>query len=282
MSNEILNTGAANGNVPVMNTTSPNPLVNGMPILNNIHGNAASSVTMNSTPVAAPQPLGVNPLPAKVVPIHSSGTFQVPQNGSVSYGQPMGFNAPTAAAAFQAPAAATNGASAPVNSNGSPAVYLEGLNAGPGAIFPVSAPGPASGAFANPAGRTANINMSNVSSPGTNSLVNGAMYQQPESALPSQDWANQQQQQLRSQQLQSQRWQEQQSMGRQPVTMPPQNSPSWGTGSSGAPTGSRPGTSPTSVNPLEAYEKQRQQLDSEYNRTLQQLDRQSPSAMPQF
>lgn len=282
MSNEMLNAGAANGNVPVMNTTSPNSLVNGMPILNNIHGNAASSGTMNSTPVAAPQPPGVNPLPAKVVPIHSSGTFQAPQNGSVSYGQPMGFNAPTATAAFQTPAAAANGASAPVNSSGSPAVYLEGLNAGPGAIFPVSGPGPTSGAFANPAGRTANINMSNVSSPGTNSLVNGAMYQQPESALPSQDWANQQQQQLRSQQLQSQRWQEQQSMGRQPVTMPPQNSPSWGTGSSGAPTGSRPGPNPTSVNPLEAYEKQRQQLDSEYNRTLQQLDRQSPSAMPQF
>lgn len=282
MSNEMLNTGAANGNVPVMNTTSPNSLVNRMPILNNIHGNAASPGTINSTPVAAPQPLGINPLPAKVVPIHSSGTFQAPQNGSVSYGQPMGFNAPTPAAAFQAPAAATNGASAPVNSNGSPAVYLEGLNAGPGAIFPVSTPSPASGAFANPAGRTANINMSNVSSPGTNSLVNGAMYQQPESALPSQDWANQQQQQLRSQQLQSQRWQEQQSMGRQPVTIPPQNSPSWGTGSSGAPTGSRPVPSPTPVTPLEAYEKQRQQLDSEYNRTLQQLDRQSPSTMPQF
>ena len=282
MSNAILNTGAANGNAPVMKPTSPNSLVNGISILNNIHGNAASSGTMNSTPVAAPQPLGLNPLPAKVVPIHSSGTFQAPQNGSVSYGQPMGFNAPTAAAAFQAPAASANGASAQVNASGSPAVYLEGLNAGPGAIFPVSGPIPAGGAFANPAGRSANLNMDNVSSPGTNSMVNGAMYQQPESALPSQDWANQQQQQLRSQQLQSQRWQEQQSMGRQPVTMPPQNSPSWGTGSSGAPPGSGPGPRPTLVNPLEAYEKQRQQLDSEYNRTLRQLDRQSPSAMPQF
>ena len=282
MSNELLNTGAANGNAPVMKPTSPNSPVNGMPILNNIHGNAASSGTMNSNPVAAPQPLGFNPPPAKVVPIHSSGTFQAPQNGSVSYGQPMGFNAPTAAAAFQAPPASANGASAQVNSSGSPAVYVEGLNAGPGAIFPVSGQSPAGGAFANPAERTANLNMNNISSPGTNSMVNGAMYQQPESALPSQDWANQQQQQLRSQQLQSQRWQEQQSMGRQPVTMPPQNSPSWGTGSSGGPPGSWPGPRPTLVNPLEAYEKQRQQLDSEYNRTLQQLDRQSPSAVPQF
>jgi hypothetical protein len=36
------------------------------------------------------------------------------------------------------------------------------------------------------------------------------------------------------------------------------------------------------VNPLEAYEKQRQQLDSAYNRTLQQLDPHGLSAMPQF
>jgi hypothetical protein len=124
--------------------------------------------------------------------------------------------------------------------------------------------------------------MNNISSPGTNSMVNGAMYEQPGSALPSQDWANQQQQQLRAQQLQSQQWLEKQSMGRQPVNAPPQNSGSWGTGSYGANPGSLPASRPLAVNPLEAYEKQRQQLDSEYNRTLQQLDRQNPSAMPQF
>jgi hypothetical protein len=113
-------------------------------------------------------------------------------------------------------------------------------------------------------------------------MVNGAMYEQPGSALPSQDWANQQQQQLRAQQLQSQQWLEKQSMGRQPVSAPPQNSGSWGTGSYGANPGSLPASRPLAVNPLEAYEKQRQRLDSEYNRTLQQLDRQNPSAMPQF
>lgn len=282
MSHEMLNRGPANGNVSVMNPTSSTSLVNGMPLLNNSHGNAASSGPMNTVPVAAPQPLGLNPLPARVVPIHSSGTFQAPQNGSVSYGQPLGFNTPTATVAFQNPAASANGYSAPVSSSGSPAVYMDGLNAGPGAIFPVSGSSPAGGAFADPSGGTANLNMNNVSSPGSNSMVNGAMYQQPGSALPSQDWANQQQQQLRAQQLQSQRWQEQSAMSRPPVTAPPQNSPSWGTGSSGAPQSSVPGLRPAPVNPLEAYEKQRQTLDSEYNRTLQQLDRQSPTAMPQF
>jgi hypothetical protein len=124
--------------------------------------------------------------------------------------------------------------------------------------------------------------MNNVSSPGTNSMVNGAMYDQAGSALPSQDWGNQQQQQLRAQQLQSQRWLEQQSMGRQPVNAPPQSSASWGAGSYGGNPGSWPGSRPSVVNPLDAYEVQRQQLDTEYNRALQQLDRQSPSAMPQF
>jgi hypothetical protein len=109
-------------------------------------------------------------------------------------------------------------------------------------------------------------------------MVNGAMYEQPGSVLPSQDWGNQQQQQLRAQQLQSQRWQEQQSMGRWPVSQPQQDLTSWGAGSHGAGLVSRP----AAVNPLEAYEKQRQQLDSEYNRTLQQLDRRNTSTMPQF
>jgi Tfp pilus assembly protein PilF len=280
VSNDMMSSGAASSNSPVTTPSPQNSLVNVMSVHNNVYGNTLPSGTMNSNSVAAPQSPDLNPLPAIVVPIHSSGAFQAPQNGSVSYGQPMGFNAP-AATTSQAPVPSAKAYSAPVNSSGSPAVYLEGLNTGPGAIFPVSGSTPAVGTPANAAGGSANLNMNNVSSPGTNSMVNGAMYQQPESALPSQDWANQQQQQLRAQQLQSQRWQEQQAMGRQQGTAPPQNSPSWGTGSYGAP-GSSPGSRPAVVNPLEAYEKQRQQLDSEYNRTLQQLDRQSPSAMPQF
>jgi hypothetical protein len=280
MSNDMTSSGAANGNSPVMNTAPQNSLVNGMSAHNTVDGITLPSGTMSSNSVAAPQPPGLNPLPAKVVPIHSSGAFQAPQNSSLSYGQPMGFNAP-AAPTSRALVPSANAHSAPVSSSGSPAVYLEGLNAGPGAIFPVNGSTPAIGPPAIAAGGSANLNMNNVSSPGTNSMVNGAMYQQAESALPSQDWANQQQQQLRAQQLQSQRWQEQQAMGRPPGTAPPQHSPSWGTASYGAP-GSSPGSRQAVVNPLEAYEKQRQQLDSAYNRTLQQLDRQSPSAMPQF
>lgn len=280
MSSDMTSSGAASGNSPVMSPLPQNSIVNGMSVPNTVHGNTSPSGATNSNSVAAPQLPGLNPLPAKVVPIHSSGAFQAPQNGSVSYGQPMGFNTPAATTA-QAPFPSAKAYSPPVNSTGSPAVYLEGLNAGPGAIFPVSSSTPSVGTPANATAESANLNMNNVSSPGTNSMVNGAMYQQAESTLPSQDWANQQQQQLRAQQLQSQRWQEQQAMGRQPGTVPPQNSPSWGTGSYGAP-GAWPGSRPAVVNPLEAYEKQRQQLDSEYNRTLQQLDRQSPSAMPQF
>lgn len=284
MSNDLLNSGAALSSSPMINLPSQNSLSNGMSVQNNATSNAASTGIMNSNSVAAPQPAGLNPPRARVVPIHSSGAFQIPQNGSVSYGQPLGFNTPASTASYQSPVP-SNGYSPPANSGGSSRIYLEGLNAGPGAIFPVSGSAPEesqSSPGMNAETGSAGLNLNNVSSPGTNSMVNGAMYEQPGSALPAQDWANQQQQQLRSQQLQSQRWQEQQSMGRHPVTAPSQNSASWGTGSYDGNPGSWPGSRPSVVNPLETYEKQRQQLDSEYNRRLQQLDRQSPSAMPQF
>jgi hypothetical protein len=256
-----------------------------MPSQDNTTANPAFSGTANSAAVSAPQPSGLNPLPARVVPIHSTGAFQAPQNGSVSYGQPLGFNAPAATASYQTPGNSANGTAVSTASSSSSPVYLEGLNAGPGAIFPVSGSGPhaiQSDPLATSGAGATSLNMNNISSPGTNSMVNGAMYEQPGSALPSQDWGNQQQQQLRAQQLQSQRWQEQQSMGRRPVSQTPQDSASWGTGSYGANPGAWPASRPAAVNPLEAYEKQRQQLDSEYNRTLQQLDRQNPSTMPQF
>ena len=284
MTHAMMNSGTPHGST-AMSPPSQYALSNGTSVQSNAASNTALPGTTNSTSVAAPQPSGFNAQPGKVVPIHSSGAFQTPQAGSASYGQPLGFNAPAPAASSQAPVPSSNGYPATLNSGGSPPVYLEGLNAGPGAIFPISGstpPGITSAGSVNAMAGTAGLNINNVSSPGTNSMINGAMYDQPGSTLPSQDWGNQQQQQLRAQQLQSQRWQEQQSMGRQPVTAPPQNSPSWGTGSYGAPPGSWPGPRPATVNPLEAYDKQRQQLDSEYNRTLQQLDRQSPSAMPQF
>jgi Tfp pilus assembly protein PilF len=283
MTQDLTHSGAMNAGAPMMSPPPQNwP---GMSAPTGIPATGPLNGAMSSSSVAAPQPSGLNPVPNRVVPIHSSGAFQASQTGSVSYGQPMGFNNPTAMASYQSPAPTVNGAAAPAVHGGSPPVYLEGLNAGPGAIFPVSGSGPSvpqGSPSANSGTAASGLNMNNISSPGTNSMVNGAMYEQPGSALPSQDWANQQQQQLRAQQLQSQQWLEKQSMGRQPVNAPPQNSGSWGTGSYGANPGSLPASRPLAVNPLEAYEKQRQQLDSEYNRTLQQLDRQNPSAMPQF
>ncbi len=115
--------------------------------------------------------------------------------------------------------------------------------------------------------------MNQVSSPGSNSMINGAFYEQPHSAVPSQEWGNQQQQQLRAQQLQSQQWQQRNGQ----YSQPSQNSGGpYGTASSA----SAPRQAP--INPLTAYDQQRQQLDSEYNKTLQQLDRQNASGNPQF
>ena len=282
MTQELTHSGAVSGGAPMMSPPPQNwP---GMSASNGLPATGPLNTSMNSSSVAAPQPAGLNSLPTRVVPIHSSGAFQAPQTGSVSYGQPMGFNTPAAMASYQVPAPSVSGAAAPAAHSGVPPVYLEGLNAGPGAIFPVSGstpPVPQGSLPANLQAAAPGLNMNNISSPGTNSMVNGAMYEQPGSALPSQDRANQQQQELRAQQLQSQQWLERQSMGRQPVNAPPQNSATWGTGSYGANPGSVPASRPP-ANPLEAYEKQRQQLDSEYNRTLQQLDRHNPSAMPQF
>lgn len=285
MSNVTLSPDVPSGGIPSMHPSFQPPRANGHPGLANTTSQAALSGTTDSNSVAAPQPYGLNSLPAKVVPIHSSGVFQGPQNGSLSYGQPLGFNAPTVKASHQPPVPSLSGYAVPSNAESSPSVYLEGLNAGPGSIFPVSGSTPQAGPSAqslSAANGPPGLNMNTVSSPGTNSLVNGAMYEQPASALPSQDWGNEQQQLLRAQQLQSQQWQAKQSMGRWPTAAPPQNSASWGAGSYGANPGSWPGTRPAAVNSLEAYEKQRQQLDSEYHRKLQQLDRQNPAAMPQF
>jgi Tfp pilus assembly protein PilF len=283
MMQEQMQSGLVNGSAANM---SPSPQSwPGVSVPNGISASAPSNQSMSSSSVSAPQPSGPSPFPGRVIPIHSSGAFQAPQTGSVSYGEPMGFNTPAATVSNQASGSSVNGAAAPVAQNGSPSVYLDGLNVGPGAIFPVGAAAPPvqeGSQSVNSVAAASGLNLNNISSPGTNSMVNGAMYEQPGSALPSQDWANQQQEQLRAQQLQSQQWLERQSMGRQPVNAPAQNPASWGTGSYGANPGSWPASRPPAVNPLEAYEKQRQQLDSEYNRTLQQLDRQNPSAMPQF
>lgn len=290
----------------------------------------ANSTLQTSKPsgLSAPLPSSYGAMPDRVVPVYSSGAFQPPASGSLSYGQPLGFSPPpqqpfstvsdsrsteipqnanfpgsSAAGANSnsyAPNAYASG-SAPGNNmapqtRSSQPLYLEGLNAGPGAMFPIGSPmfpvgspgsplpissngntvpngnsmpgNPATGIPGN-----ANLNMNNISSPGSNSMINGAFYEQTHSALPSQEWANQQQQQLRAQQLQSQQWQKRDG---QTLPAPANSNASFGTGSSTS------ASRPAPVNPLTAYELQRQQLDSEYNKTLQQLDRQNTSGSPQF
>jgi hypothetical protein len=172
------------------------------------------------------------------------------------------------------------------NLNGQPAggqmpVYLDGLNAGPGAIFPIR-PSENQGNSPVPGGPGNNdngaVNMGNVSSPGANSRVNGLMYEQPNAALPSQGWVSEQQQLLRSQQLQSQRW-----LDHQRQQTPQANGSHSGQGTpGGTPVSTWPNARPATMNPLDSYELQRQQLDSQYNRTLQQMDRSNGGMGPQF
>ena len=312
----------AQGSYPAT-AAQPNvaPVSSGVP-------NLQSAIVPNSTlqiskpaGLSAPLPSSYGAMPDRVVPVYSSGAFQPPAQGSMSYGQPLGFS-PTPQQPFSTVSAARSteipqnanfpgSSAAGANSNSyapnayasgsatgnniapqtrsSQPLYLEGLNAGPGAMFPVGSPGPpltvgsngnivpnghpmpGNPATGNP-GNT-NLNMNNISSPGSNSMINGAFYEQTHSALPSQEWANQQQQQLRAQQLQSQQWQQRDG---QTLPAPANSNASFGTGSSTS------ASRPAPVNPLTAYELQRQQLDSEYNKTLQQLDRQNSAGSPQF
>jgi Flp pilus assembly protein TadD len=266
---------------------------------------AAAAPFSSSAPVApavsAPSIPAADASANRIIPVHSTGTFQTAHVGSISYGQPLGFqpgtpgNARTSAFANNFPNTATppqmsaNSFPAPTSAhpanppvtNASQPIYLDGLNAGPGTMFPIgqstgqqppAANGTPSGGQI-PGGQTPQINMNNVSSPGTNSLLNGAFYAQPDSSLPAQEWSNQQQQQLRAQQLQSQLWQNQQRQGT-PVALP---------SVPGNPSGPSPFPArPAPLNPLEAYERQRQELDTEYNKTLQQMDRQNGRTAPQF
>ncbi len=272
-------------------------------ISTNVNSNPVFNPTVSSGPspsVSAPTPGGTLPQ-QRVIPVHPSGAYLSPPVGSVSYGQPIGFESTQPAHGNQSPMANVSSTDtnpriamsssgmngAPQNSyqqgstSGQPGgtsrpLYLDGLNAGPGSIFPIGQPGqsqPADASGQPPAERTDQLNMSNVSSPGSNSMINGLMYDQPTSALPSQEWANQQQQQLRSQQLQSQRWLGQQSPGL--------SQSNGGTVSQGNPS-TWQNARPATVNPLESYDRQRQKMDSEYNKTLQQMDQGNTGGIPQF
>jgi Flp pilus assembly protein TadD len=276
---------AAYGSAPSVNSTSMAPT----------HLNSAAAVPgFNPTvsagfqPPYSPSNAAISDTPGQIVQVRSSGAFQSAAAGSVSYGQPVGFSpAPVNNGSFNGlPSATQQGtfvtqnyptgsqpqemrSNMPAGTN-NPPVYVDGLNAGPGAIFPISQPSNSqSQPGMNPAGGDGNggLRMGNVSSPGSNSLINGTMYAQPQSTLPSQEWMNQQQIQMQAQQLTK----PYQPNAQQSATAPfPAPAPSAWT------------SRPPAANPLEAYELQRQKLDNEYNARLQQMDRSNPANAPRF
>ncbi len=253
--------------------------------------NAASAQpSFGNGPGAAP----ASSLPNGGAPIavRSSGTFQPPANTGNSYGMPYGFGAgqPPVNTVSNTTSTPINGQpNGAANSSGNtsrPApqgMYLDALNVGPGSLFPMypdnagmnatgtpaAAPGnlpqnawpgnssnpPATnGANSQSGSPQANMNpnaanagngqnnvlrMGNISSPGSGSMINGAMFGQPNSNVPA-------------------------------------NSMMTGGGANNLP--GWPGARAAQPNPLESYERQRQQLDDEYNRTLEQLDRNNPAS----
>ena len=263
----------------------------------------------NQQPVAAsnfsPQVANAAASSGGVIAVRPSGSFQPPTQG-VSYGQPFGFGQPPIeTASFQnngnvaVPVGNTSyGNAAYGNMPGGPPVahmpsqqkpnagqnnshvQLDGLNAGPGSLFPI---GQGSDA------QDGQLRMGNVSSPGSNSVINGAMYGQPVSTLPSQEWMMQQQgqiHQLHSQQPQpnqngqgysGQGYSNQGGANPQYTGNIPQGSSYGNTGST---TALRSDNQTQPVNPLATYENQLRQLDNQYNNSLQQLDRNASGAVP--
>ena len=251
-------------------------------------GNMANSQPLSSTPPNGAAVIG------RVVPVHSSGAFQAPPVAGVSYGQPLGFGLPPGQIPVN-PISATNGSPNGVllspgmqgfpAGNSAPQVQLEGLNVGPGALFPIGQPVQSgglsgmstngtgfNGAYADGSAMTpvqqgtrggvsagdGRLQMGNVSAPGTNSLINGTMYTQPTVTLPAQEWA------IRQQQLQ-------QTQSR----FAPNNN-----ATTGVAPGAWPAAQPPQSNPLVGYERQLQQIDSQYNTALQQMDGRSQPNVP--
>ena len=263
---------------------------------------------------SAPSTANTAPNSGGVIPVRPSGSFQPPVQG-VSYGQPLGFGqAPIESANYEnkgnavapggtasygnaasgnmygnQPAAnmpsqqnANVGQQIPNAGQSSGRVQLDGLNAGPGSLFPI---GQGSGA------QDGQLRMENVSPPGSNSVINGAMYGQPVSTLPAQEWMMQQQQQI--QQLNAQ--QQHPNQNGQGYSDPGYNNSQYSgssptgssfgmsnakTASTGNTTAPRPGNQAPPVNPLASYENQLRQLDNQYNNTLQQLDRNASAVAP--
>ncbi|MCA9008740.1 MAG: tetratricopeptide repeat protein [Planctomycetaceae bacterium] len=252
--------------------------------------------------------------PGGVISVRPSGAFQPPTQGA-SYGQPLGFGQPPVNIAgypgsgdFSAPSGnpmagntspgypagypATNQAGQqnayanqqqPVYGQNAAPIQLDGLNAGPGALFPIGQGAGTQGG---------QVNMGNVSSPGSNSVINGAMYGQPLSTLPSQEWMMQQQQQIQQLRAQPQQLSQTaqgypgQNYNNQGYSSPPpagslQPNGQYAMPNTGATTTApRPGVQTQPVNPLSSYENQLRQLDTQYNNTLQQLDPNATATVP--
>ncbi len=275
---------------PALNTTTPgnwNPTV---------AANMENSQPPNfGTPNAA-MPNG-GTMSGRVVPIYSSGTFRENPASGASYGQPVGFGTPPGLVPVNTVGATNERQNEMMLSPGMqgssvghtvPQVHLDGLNVGPGALFPIGQPASAgdvsspsvngtgfNGAPVNGSTMTAvqpgtrggipagdgSLQMGNVSAPGTNSMINGSMYTQPVATLPAQEWA------MRQQQIQ-------QAQGR---GAGPNNG---STGSPGSPPGAWPSAQPVQTHPLAGYERQLQQIDNQYNSALQQMDGRSLPNLP--
>jgi len=218
-----------------------------------VSANDTTPLSANTTPLSA----NTNPGSGGLIAVRPSGAFQPPDPG-VSYGQPFGFGQNNAQ------------------------VQLDGLNAGPGSLFPV---GQGAGY------QNGTLRMENVSPPGSNAVINGAMYGQPVSTLPAQEWMMQQQQKI--QQLNSHQqppdqngrgYSDQGYSNRQYSGNNPTGSkfgmPNESTATAGNTTAPRPGNPAPPVNPLAAYENQLRQLDNQYNNTLQQLDHNASATVP--
>lgn len=300
---------APNGMAPNMTAMNPNsgpgiPGTNAPPM-----GNVSMPAGWNTAPMAAqnganaPGPGSASPSNG-LVPIHSTGAFSQPASpvsygnqaapgapnaGTPSNGQigglrleglnfgpgslfPVGMSEPSASSApagSAAPGAAANYGTAPGNGMMAPAAGAPGSSPmmGPGAAngTGMNSPAPGVGAglmngfqgAANQAqGTAADIRMGNVASAGSNSMVNGAMYAAPTSVLPAQEWMNQ----MNAAKAAAA------GQGTGVANNAPGVSAPWPAARPAAPTG------------LDAYDRQREQMDQQYNNTLQQMNRQFPSS----
>jgi len=229
----------------------------------------------------------------RIVPVHASGSFSHPSAAPVSYGQPLGFangspQAMNSAGEYadsmsqpgqrlQNPGASSgfNGQTGqvPQNSGSNPAgsygqISPEGLNVGLGTPFPVGQPSgfnPAGGGFSAQGqampGNSVPLHTGNISSPGSYSMTNGISYGQPGSGA------------------QGQVQQSLPSAGGMNPGLAPQGS-QYPTGNSGSATAWPPAQPSLPMNPLDTYDRQRQQLENQFNATLQQLDRNNPNRVP--